>query len=87
MIGVEWFRYEREWHAITLTDPRRAECGLTMVNPPRVTAGTAESPLPPRPCIACAVAAQERFMEAEPLSEALARGFRPFRGEAEAEGS
>lgn len=77
MIGTEWFEVGGMWHIVTLGDSAKAECGLTMRSAPATVASTAESPWPPKPCMACAVRAQERYMEEEPLDEALARGFRP----------
>lgn len=75
MNGTEWFSYGGKWHAVTLTDPAKAECGLTMRKPPSTVASTADDPWPPAPCMTCAVRVQERFMVEEPLEDAMARGF------------
>ena len=75
MIGVEWFRYRGLWHAVELGSQVRAECGLTMKSPQQLTAGTEDQPMPPAPCMKCAVRVQDRFMVEEPLDEAIGRGY------------
>ena len=44
MIGTEWFEFSGMWHIVTLDDPAKAECGLTMRSAPATVASTAESP-------------------------------------------
>lgn len=77
MIGVEWFELRGWWHALRGDSAVKAECGITMSQPPSVTASTEEDPWPPVPCMGCATRAAERFMIEEPLEDALARGFAP----------
>ena len=77
MIGVEWFRHGDTWHTLRAGRDRVAECGLTLLHPPKATASTEDQPVPPVPCPKCLIEVGMREVEDEPLDEALARGFLP----------